>query len=96
MMAALRRLARWSLPGTLVASLVVAASFVADAQTPQEMVSISQLDQERLPAAPFVYGAYAFVWVALVAYVFLLWRRLSRVERELADVTARIRGARRT
>ena len=34
--------------------------------------------------------AYAFVWVALLAYVFLLWRRLGRVEHELADVNARL------
>ena len=60
-------------------------------QDPQEMISLSELERETLPAAPFVYGAYAFVWVALLAYVFVLWRRLGRVERELADVNARLR-----
>jgi CcmD family protein len=39
---------------------------------------------EQLPAAPLVIGAYAFIWVALLVYVFLLWRRLGGVDRELA------------
>lgn len=60
-------------------------------QNPQEMISISEFQRETLPAAPFVFGAYAFVWVALLVYVFVLWRRLGRVERELADVHARLR-----
>jgi CcmD family protein len=48
--------------------------------------------QESLPATPLVFAAYAFVWVALIVYVFVLWKRLTRVERELADVTARFRA----
>jgi CcmD family protein len=60
-------------------------------QNPQDMIPMSELQRETLPAAPFVYGAYAFVWVALLVYVFVLWRRLGRVERELADVNARLR-----
>jgi CcmD family protein len=39
---------------------------------------------EQLPAAPLVIGAYAFIWVALLAYLFLLWRRLASVDRDLA------------
>jgi CcmD family protein len=45
---------------------------------------------EQLPATPLVFGAYAAVWVALLIYILVLWRRLGRVERELADVTARL------
>ena len=48
--------------------------------------------QEQLPAAPLVFAAYAFVWLALATYVFLLWRRVSRVERELAQVSARLQA----
>jgi CcmD family protein len=61
-------------------------------QDPQEMIQMSELERETLPAAPFVYGAYAFVWVALLVYVFVLWRRLGRVERELADINAKLRA----
>jgi CcmD family protein len=48
-----------------------------------------------LPATPFVFIAYAFVWVALIGYLFGLWRKLTRVERELAQVASRVE-ARRT
>ena len=48
--------------------------------------------QETLPATPLVFVAYAFVWVALLAYVLLLWRRLARLERELAEVRAKLLG----
>ena len=51
--------------------------------------------QEKLPATPLVFAAYAFVWVAMIVYVFTLWRRLARVERDLADVTTRLEAQRR-
>ncbi len=38
---------------------------------------------EQLPAAPLVMGAYGFVWVVLVAYVWSVARRLSKVQDEL-------------
>jgi CcmD family protein len=42
--------------------------------------------QETLPAAPLVYAAYAAVWLVLLGYVFILWRRASRIEQGLAAV----------
>jgi CcmD family protein len=48
---------------------------------------------EQLPAAPFVMAAYAFVWIALLAYLWSIWRRLAAVERDLADLTRRIADA---
>ena len=51
--------------------------------------------QERLPATPFVLYAYGFVWVAILAYLWSLWRRLGAVEKELGSVTRRIEGGRR-
>ena len=47
--------------------------------------------QEALPAAPLVLTAYAFVWGALLVYVYFLWRRVGRVERDLAHVTQSLR-----
>jgi CcmD family protein len=46
--------------------------------------------REVLPATPLVFYAYAFVWVALIAYVFLMWRRMARVEQDLAAVQRRL------
>ncbi len=45
---------------------------------------------EQLPAAPLVIAAYAFVWVALMVYVWSLWRRMAKLERELADLQRRV------
>jgi CcmD family protein len=48
--------------------------------------------RENLPATPFVFTAYALVWIILVVYVLSLWRRMNRVEREVADLSARAGG----
>jgi CcmD family protein len=56
-------------------------------------VPVSSLPQaEQLPAAPLLIAAYAFVWVALMVYVWFLWRRMTRVERELADLNRRVQS----
>lgn len=47
--------------------------------------------QETLPATPLIYAAYAVVWLVLLFYVFTLWRKIGKVERELKDVAARAR-----
>ena len=58
---------------------------------PADMVPISQLPAvEQLPAAPLLVGAYAFVWLALLAYVWSVWRRLGAVERELQALDKRL------
>ncbi|HUF48719.1 MAG TPA: CcmD family protein [Vicinamibacterales bacterium] len=67
--------------------LAVVAAVGVLAQEPQtQFVPADTLPQETLPATPLVFAAYAFAWVALVGYVFALWRKIGRVERELADV----------
>jgi CcmD family protein len=46
--------------------------------------------QEQLPAAPLLVAAYAFVWVALLVYVWTIWRRLMKVEREIQELQSRV------
>ena len=41
--------------------------------------------QEQLPAAPLVIAAYAVAWVRVFGYLWTIWRRLGRVERELTE-----------
>jgi CcmD family protein len=82
------------------AVMLVAFSALVAAQGPSQdgFVPVSPSDaalQEQLPAKGLVFAAYAFVWVAMIAYVFSLWRRVTRVERELADVTSRLEAQRR-
>jgi CcmD family protein len=51
---------------------------------------------EALPAAPLLITAYAVAWALVLLYLWSIWRRLARVERELAEVGRRIEsGARR-
>ena len=52
--------------------------------------------QEHLPAAPLVMIAYAVAWTAVFVYVWSLWSRLAKVEREILEVSRRIdAGSRR-
>lgn len=38
---------------------------------------------DQLPAAPLLIVAYAFVWIAVMFYVWTIWRRMNRVEDEM-------------
>ena len=73
-----------------IGAILALAGSVVSAQGTQGFVPATDIAHESLPATPLVYGAYGFVWVALMVYVFLLWQRIGKVERELADVTAKI------
>jgi CcmD family protein len=58
---------------------------------PDGFVPASSLpSQEQLPAAPLVIGAYAVAWVAVFGYLWSIWQRMGRVERELTDVSRRL------
>ena len=81
--------------------LTLSLAGLAAAQQPEPkqqegFVPVSQLPpQDQLPAAPLLVTAYAFVWVALFAYVASVARRLSRVQREVERLESEIkRGTR--
>jgi CcmD family protein len=49
-----------------------------------EFVPIKDLPPtDQLPAAPYLITAYAFVWLAVVFYLWTIWRRLNKVETEM-------------
>jgi len=53
-----------------------------------EFVPVDQLPAgEQLPAAPLLIAAYVFVWVAMLAYVWSLWRRLGKAERDISELS---------
>ncbi len=60
-------------------------------------VPIDQVQsQDQIPAAPLVMTAYAVAWGAVFVYVWSIWRRLGKVEREIADLSRRVgSGARK-
>ena len=83
----------------LLAVLMAAMVPALHAQQPQtppkpaedEFVPISQLPPgEQLPAAPLLIAAYSVVWIAVAGYLFTIWKRLGKVEQEIADVSRRI------
>lgn len=84
----------------LLCVAVVIVPLAAQQQPPAAtdgFVPMSELaNREVLPATPLVFYAYGFVWVALMAYVWMLWRRMSRVEQDLDSVRKRLaeRGGR--
>ena len=82
----------FSLAGAVLLVLVLAASAQA-AQPPQAPDGFVPADtlkpQEQLPAAPLVVGAYAVAWVAVFGYLWSIWNRLGRVERDIGDLSRR-------
>jgi CcmD family protein len=70
----------------LLSILLVAAPALA-LQAPAgqgEFVPMSSLPPaDQLPAAPLLVAAYAFVWLALAGYLWSIWSRIGRVERDL-------------
>ena len=91
------RLRPWMARAVLIAlTLLVPAGAALAQQGDKGFVPLppGQTLQEQLPATPLVFAAYAFVWVALLAYLLILFSRLKKVERELADLRAKGRAAR--
>jgi len=85
----------------LTVVLVLSAAAPILAQAPQggappaqeEFVPVKDLpQQEQLPGGPLVLAAYGFVWAVLLVYVWTIWRRLGKVEREMRDLAARLKG----
>jgi CcmD family protein len=55
-----------------------------------EFVPVSELPPaDQLPAAPLLVAAYAFVWVAVLYYVWTIWRRLNKVEKDMQALARR-------
>ena len=58
----------------------------------EEFMPVDQLPPtEQLAAAPLLVAAYAFVWLALMAYLWLIWRRVGKVEAEMRVLDERRR-----
>ena len=80
----------------LIGCVALLGAPAADAAQPQQaaqdgFVPMSDIPPEdQLPAAPLLVAAYSAVWAIAIGYMWTIWRRLSTVERELADVLRRV------
>lgn len=86
----------------LVSCLLVGVPALAMAQPPQGsaadsgFVPLSSLPPgEEMPAARFVIASYAFFLLLMVFYLWTIWNRLSKVERDMQDLAKRQRGSAR-
>ncbi len=76
----------------VLGTMVMAASALAGQPATQqsEFVPVSTLPAvEQVPAAPLVIAAYAFVWVAVLFYLWTIWRRLGAVEADMQALKRR-------
>jgi hypothetical protein len=56
----------------------------------QEFAKVDDAAREQLPATPYVGLAYGFIWIALLVYMFVVARRLGRVQGDLQDLRRRL------
>ena len=85
-------MAAWGVAFAAVLLFLAQASIVAAAQPSAgqgEFVPATGPLTEPLPAAPLLITAYAFVWVAVLFYVWTLWRRLNKVEADMRTLAQR-------
>jgi CcmD family protein len=72
---------------TVIVCLVLSTVSMVAMQPPagqEEFLPVKELPaSDQLPAAPLLITAYALVWIILMAYLWSIWRRLGRVEREM-------------
>ena len=74
--------------------LVAPAAFAVQTAPPgqSEYVPIKDLPPtDQIPAAPLLIAAYAFVWIAVLFYLWTIWRRLAKVEAEMSALAQKTR-----
>jgi CcmD family protein len=77
----------------MIASLLLAGPVFA-LQPPSPPTGFVPVNQppagEQMAAAPLIVAAYAFVWVAVLVYLWSIWRRLGKVEAEMQTLERRL------
>ena len=70
--------------------LLAPAAGFAQPQPPKDFVPVDETaPEDRIPALPLIAGAYGFIWVVMLGYVWTIGRRLQKVEGELTALEAR-------
>jgi len=64
--------------------------------SPDGFVPLSSLPPgEEMPAAPFLIGSYAFFLLLMLFYLWTIWNRLSKVEKDMQELERRHGGVKR-
>ena len=75
----------------LLAPVVLAVQQAPPGQS--EYVPLKDLPPtEQMPAAPLLIAAYAFAWIAVMFYLWTIWRRLNKVEAEMRVLAQKTAG----
>ena len=70
--------------------LLAAPAWALQPPASGEFVPLDQLPpSDQLPSAPLLVTAYAFVWVAMLFYVWTIWRRIGKVEADMRALERR-------
>ena len=79
---------------TALVSFVLIAAPAFALQPPKgqsEFVPVNEVPlADQLPAAPLLIAAYAFVWMAVMVYVWSIWRRMNKVEDEMRALAQKL------
>jgi CcmD family protein len=83
--------------GTVLSLLRAVSVFALQPPAPQnEFIPMDRLPPaDQLPSAPLLVAAYAFVWIAVMFYLWTIWRRLNKVEAEMRALEQRSAAGRR-
>ena len=84
---------------TLLSLLLVAAPVWAQQPPNAGQSGFVPLDsmppREQIPAAPLLLTSYAFFLILMLFYLWTIWRRIGKVERELHDLERRQEAVKR-
>jgi CcmD family protein len=76
---------------TIHLTVLLLINAVVFAQPQSEFLPVTEIPaSEQLPSAPLVIAAYAFVWLAFTVYVWMMWRKLGKVDRELQTLSTQL------
>ncbi len=76
----------------MLTSLMLFVALAVQPPPQSEFVPIDTLPPAyQLPSAPLLVGAYAFVWLATMFYLWTIWRRLGKVEADMRALEQKTR-----
>lgn len=77
-------------PALLVMACLHVTPAMAQPQPPKDFVPVDETaPQDQIPALPLIAGAYGFIWLVTLGYVWSIGRRLQKVEGELAELESK-------